>query len=917
MNRFWIVFAILYGASAVAQAQDPGLLTAHRGGRGEFDENTIAAFRASYEAGLRGFETDVHFTSDRDMVIIHDSTLTRTTTSSGTVENMTAAELALVRTKQGNPLPFLNDLLDYFSDKPIYIELEMKTSDTSLYPTSVLTNYCQKLYADSVAKLTNHAVVVYSSFDARVLKIMKNLFPVARTEYIGSGCTTAFINSTLALQAGQISCVITASTRDSIQAAQTAGLTVVGYPVYNLKDYLLAVGLGCDVICTDIPVTLVSSDTVLSAATQVTGVSPYSLGDYVWTGHVNNAWDTSTTNWVTGGCGVAYASSSRSTVRFDDTAATRDVSLNGSLRADTVVFSNALDYTLAGTKLAQAGSLIKTGPGGLDITDASHTFTGSVTIAGGTLTTTVNNDVKDVVHGPLGNPRAVRTVTVTDGATLNLLGKNPFGAGTSTTPILTELRVVNATLNVTSNFSFNVGPVVFDDAAVRYYGGYAGGFRQWGTILFFSNVTFRGSSPYLFATNGPNCFFAFGKHSPSVIEVADITGDTSPDVTFSLPLNDIPHSSSSVRDGVDTSFVKTGPGSLRLESGVSDFSGGIDVTEGVLEANKGNAVTNAAYGALGNPQTNRLIRARSGGTLALLVSDVLGQVASTVKSEVVISNATLRLASGTCNTFGPLTLYDAAVSYGSGSLGSRTWGVLCFGGRTLFDGTVPYVFSPVGPACVFNLGYALNTVKQSDTQYTGQTELAVRDMTETADPDVTFSVPLQDIPDWSGAGNIFYRCGLMKSGAGTLRLAGVNTYSGGTTVTQGVLRVDGVLTNSDVWVAADASLSGTGTVAAVTLAAGGGFEAFTDQTVPLKAASLTVADCARVAVRNPQGLTRTGINVPFLRVPLSEKETVETMTWTATLSENDQVVLGLAVHVDDAGIVYACWPNAGAVMELQ
>jgi glycerophosphoryl diester phosphodiesterase len=900
----------------LARCQDPGLLSAHRGGSGEYDENTMAAFRASYEAGLRGFETDVHFTSDHEMIIIHDSTLTTTTTSSGTVENMTAAQLALVRTKQGNPLPFLGDLLDYFSDKPVYIELEMKTSDTSLYPAPVLTNYCQKLYSDSVAKLTNHAVVVYSSFDARAVQIMKSLFSSARTEYIGGGCTTSFINSTLALNANQISCVITDSTRTLIQTAQAAGLTVVGYPVSNLKDYLLAMGLGCDVICTDVPVALVTNVAANSVATQITGVSAYSLGDYLWSGRVNGAWDTATANWLAGGYANAYASNSRSTARFDDTAATQSVTLVGALWADAVVFSNATDYTLAGSKLAHAGSFVKAGAGELKIVGAAHTFTGDMLIAGGTLTVGADNDVKDVAYGPLGNPRAVRTITVTNGATLNLLNKNPFGAGTSGTPILAELRVVHASLNVTSNFSFNVGPVVFDDATVRYYGGFAGGSRQWGTILFFSNVTFRGTSPYVFNTNGANCFFAFGKHSPSTVVVEDITGNANPDVTFSLPLNDIPHASATVLDGVTTSFIKTGAGTLLLSNTVSTFSGTIDVAAGVLEAFGGNSATNVAKGALGNPQTNRQIRVRSGATLSLRTSDVMGQLSSVIKCGIAVSNATLKLTSGTCNGFGPLTLYNATLSYAAGSSGSRLWGVLGFGGKTVFDGTSAYAFPPNGSACVFNLGYALNAVKLSDKLIAGQTELEVRDITGSSEPDATFSVPLQDIPDWNSGGNVFYRCGLLKSGAGTLRLAGANTYSGDTVVSQGVLRVDGTVTNSPIAVASGGALAGTGTVASVTLAAGGRFEAFAGQTLPLNVGSLTLADGARVVVRNPTGLARTALNVPFLRVSVAEKDAVGAAAWTATV-EDDGASADLAVHIDDSGVVYARWPALGAVIMIQ
>ena len=37
---------------------------AHRASRFEFDENTLPAFKACYEKGMRGFETDIRMTKD-------------------------------------------------------------------------------------------------------------------------------------------------------------------------------------------------------------------------------------------------------------------------------------------------------------------------------------------------------------------------------------------------------------------------------------------------------------------------------------------------------------------------------------------------------------------------------------------------------------------------------------------------------------------------------------------------------------------------------------------------------------------------------------------------------------------------------------------------------------------------------------
>ncbi|NLF86295.1 MAG: glycerophosphodiester phosphodiesterase, partial [Lentisphaerae bacterium] len=54
-------------------AEEKWQIHAHRGGRSEFDENTLSAFQASYAAGLRGFETDVRMCKDGALVIMHDA----------------------------------------------------------------------------------------------------------------------------------------------------------------------------------------------------------------------------------------------------------------------------------------------------------------------------------------------------------------------------------------------------------------------------------------------------------------------------------------------------------------------------------------------------------------------------------------------------------------------------------------------------------------------------------------------------------------------------------------------------------------------------------------------------------------------------------------------------------------------------
>ncbi len=67
---------------------------AHRGFSGKYPENTMLAFKKAIEVGADGIELDVHFTKDKELVIIHDETIDRTTDGTGEVESFTYEELS-------------------------------------------------------------------------------------------------------------------------------------------------------------------------------------------------------------------------------------------------------------------------------------------------------------------------------------------------------------------------------------------------------------------------------------------------------------------------------------------------------------------------------------------------------------------------------------------------------------------------------------------------------------------------------------------------------------------------------------------------------------------------------------------------------------------------------------------------------
>ena len=109
-------------------------LTAHRGWRGKYPENTMLGFRKALELDIDSIEMDVHMTKDYEIVVCHDAKLERTTDSKGEIFNMTLDEVRKADAGikfgeefKGEKIPTLREFLELMATRPdIRVLLELK-----------------------------------------------------------------------------------------------------------------------------------------------------------------------------------------------------------------------------------------------------------------------------------------------------------------------------------------------------------------------------------------------------------------------------------------------------------------------------------------------------------------------------------------------------------------------------------------------------------------------------------------------------------------------------------------------------------------------------------------------------------------------------------------------------------------------
>ncbi|MBQ7189439.1 MAG: autotransporter-associated beta strand repeat-containing protein [Kiritimatiellae bacterium] len=590
-----------------------------------------------------------------------------------------------------------------------------------------------------------------------------------------------------------------------------------------------------------LPCSLLDGEAQLAAAPASVDLSvlPDPETGAVWKGSYSGNWNLVDGNWTLDGvAGQAWADGK--TALFNDNASvfTVNVPSGTTVTPAATVFDATSDYTLAGAgTIAGTGAFQKYQGGKLTITGVNHSFTGDVVFNGGEIVLPSNKDSSDITSGSLGNPRAERSVIVSN-ATLRIQGQNPFGGGgRSSTPIKAAIRLSNSTLELTTNFCFNAGDIYVHNSDIRTHGGlsyylngkvgevgdpYSGTF--WGALSV-ANLYFSGNRQIVLTGSGGNALSGmsiskFAKQG--VIDVPDMTGNDDVDVYIRMPI--LWSSGNTGGDpGIASGFRKTGAGTLRLDgndyaSAVnSTYTGDVDVVEGTLQISVGTTALGAkrttALGAVRYPRT---FTVHPGAMLQFTCNDTAGQYHNRNNLTIHINGGTLAQNNNCCNGLGHLILENAKLTYGGALMQgdwfrdngdgttnwhyNLTWPTFGFHDGVEFRGTNTYTFgngSADGRIACFSFG---NNDGTSSDAYVA--EISGKGTPDEI-ADVTFNVKLVDAPPWyawrqvgsvreiRGTNQVGHALNMRKTGPGLLSLkSNLSDHSGRIEVAEGILRLD-------------------------------------------------------------------------------------------------------------------------------
>lgn len=209
----------------------------HRGAAGLEPENTLRSFRRAAEEGADALELDLRVTRDGHLVVLHDPTVDRTTSGTGSVHELTLAEVQQLDAGLGERVPTFEEVLEA-TTLPIHAELKVVEA-------------AEPLASGILEKAAERITLI--SFDPEALRRVKRALPDQPVGLILSGAPPDAAERARSLDADLVSLEAEYLNAEAVERCRRAALKVTAWTVNEPEQMQRVVELGVDGIATDRP----------------------------------------------------------------------------------------------------------------------------------------------------------------------------------------------------------------------------------------------------------------------------------------------------------------------------------------------------------------------------------------------------------------------------------------------------------------------------------------------------------------------------------------------------------------------------------------------------------------------------------------------------------------------------------------
>lgn len=211
----------------------------HRGAKGYVAENTLASFEKAINLAVNGIELDVHLSLDKEIVVIHDETIDRTTNGKGLVKNLSSLEL------QSYGIPKLSQVLDLINNK-VLVNIELKSNDIVEKVITLIDFYISD-------KKWNPENFIISSFNWESLSKVKSLDKNIKIGVLTDDNLVLAMAFAKENEAFSINPHFRLLNAENVKRIQKEGFEVHTWTVNSLEDIEMIKNMNVDAIISDFP----------------------------------------------------------------------------------------------------------------------------------------------------------------------------------------------------------------------------------------------------------------------------------------------------------------------------------------------------------------------------------------------------------------------------------------------------------------------------------------------------------------------------------------------------------------------------------------------------------------------------------------------------------------------------------------